>query len=127
MSKHVTVVNTDEGHVTVMTKSRWLAIIPIPHTSVVPESYSDLGRLGTFIRWLPSDAAALKAHHAAVVHLVEERGISGVARIAADEKAAARTAKTLGLTYQEMAEEVRNSRAPISDIDDVIRFVKKFM
>jgi hypothetical protein len=59
--------------------------------------------------------------------LVQERGISGVADIASSEKRTEQVAKAMGLTWRALAEEAAKSRAPIPDLDDVLKHVKRFM
>ena len=99
----------------------------MPYTSVVPHQPSDLGRLGTFIRWEPTAYENLKTCHDAVIHLVEERGISGVADIASSEKRNERVAKAMGLTWRALAAEAAKSREPIPDLDNVLKHAKRFM
>jgi len=127
VTKYSTTLETNEGQVHVVTRSKWLGILPMPYTSVVPHRTSDLGRLGTFIRWEPTSYAALKTCHDAVIHLVEERGILGVANIASDEKRNEQVAKTMGLTWRAFAAEVARSREPIPDLDNVLKHAKRFM
>ena len=126
MNKYFTTLEMEEGRVHIITKSRWLGIIPMPHTSVVPHQGSDLARLGTFILWEPTDSTDLKTLHEAVIRLVQERGISGVADIASSEKRTEQVAKAMGLTWRALAEEAAKSRAPIPDLDDVLKHVKRF-
>lgn len=126
MTKYFTTLDTEEGRIHIVTKSRWLGIFPMPHTSVVPHRGADLPQLGTFIQWEPSDSTSLRTHHDAVIRLVEERGISGVANIARDEKRTEQVAKTMGLTWRALADEAAKSRAPIPDLDDVLKHVKRF-
>lgn len=126
MTKYFTTLETEEGRVHVVTKSRWLGIFPMPHTSVIPHQGADLVQLGTFIRWKPSDSTALKTRHDAVIRLVQERGILGVADIARSEKKTEQVAKAMGLTWEALFEETAKSRAPIPDLDDVLKHVKRF-
>ena len=65
--------------------------------------------------------------HNAVVRLVDEVGISGLVEIANREKRTEQVAKTMGLSWHELAEEAANSRAAIPVLDDVLRHVKRFM
>lgn len=125
MAKYLTILQTEEGPVQVVTRSRWLYIFPMPYTSVVPHRAADLARFGTFIRWQSS--ASLKACHDAVIYLLQERGLSGVADVAAGEKRTARVAKAMGITYPELVDEAVRSREAIPDLDGVLKYVKKFM
>ncbi len=125
MSKYVLGCN-GRGLVHIRTRSRWLGIIPMPYTSVFPDRRSDLLRLGTFIRW-EKNSAPLLTLHKAVIRLVEERGVSGVADIARREKRTARVAKTMDISWRELSEEAAKSRARIPDIDDVLPHVKRFI
>ena len=127
MSEYFKELVTDEGKVHVITKSRWMGFVHMPHTSVVPYKSADLGRLGTFIRWDTKDPAMLGTLHDAVVRLVEEVGISGLVDIANREKKTEHVAKTMGLSWRELAEEAAKSRAEIPVLDDVLRHVERFM
>ena len=127
MSTYFKALDTDEGRVHVLTKSRWMGFIPMPHTSVVPHKTTNLAHLGTFIRWNTKDPAMLGTLHNAVVRLVDEVGISGLVEIANREKRTEQVAKTMGLSWHELAEEAANSRAAIPVLDDVLRHVKRFM
>jgi hypothetical protein len=127
MSKYFKALETTEGRVHVITKSRWMGVVPMPYTSVVPHKAGDLARLGTFIRWATKDPAMLSTLHDSVVRLVEEVGISGLVEIANNEKRTERVAKTMGLTWRDLAEEAAKSRASIPLLDDVLKHVKRFM
>ena len=124
MATYWTTLETDEGQVHVVSRSRWLYIFPMPYTSVVPHRTADLARFGTSIRW--QNGAALKTCHEAVISLVKERGLSGVASIAESEKNNARIAKELGMTYQELVDQAMRSRGPIPDLDNVLKYATKF-
>ncbi len=125
MPKLLTTIETNEGRVHVITRSRWLYVFPMPYTSVAPHRAADLACLGTFIRWQSS--APLATCHEAVIHLVKEIGISGVASMAANEKNNERVAKAAGLTYRELLEEAMKSREALPDLDGVLRYVKRFI
>lgn len=127
MSKYFKALDTDEGRVHVITKSRWMGFLPMPYTSVVPHKATDLSRLGTFIRWATKDPATLGTLHDAVVRLVEEVGVSGLADISNREKGTERVAKAMGLSWRDLAEEAAKSRAAIPVLDDVLKHVKRFM
>lgn len=127
MSEYFKALDTDEGRVHVLTKSRWMGLVPMPHTSVVPHKATDVGRLGTYIRWATKDPAMLSTLHDAVVRLVEEVGISGLFEIANREKQTERIAKSMGISWRELAEEAAKSRDVIPVLDDVLRHVERFM
>ncbi|HAF13839.1 MAG TPA: hypothetical protein DCK99_09110 [Blastocatellia bacterium] len=95
MSTYFNAIDTDEGPVHILTKSRWLGIFPNPHTSVMPHHATSLKRLGTVIRWTTSDAGLLATLHNATVRLVQELGISGLADVANSAKMSQRVWKTL--------------------------------
>lgn len=125
MTKYFTTLVTDEGRINVITRSKWMVIFPMPYTSVVPQRSGDLARFGTFIRW--QDGAALKERHEAVINLVKEIGLSGVASMAEREKNNARVAKEFGMTYQELVAQAMQSRKSIPDLDNVLKYAKRFM
>lgn len=127
MSTYFKALDTNEGGVHVLTKSRWMGFVPMPHTSVMPHKATDLAHLNTFIRWATKDPAMLGTLHNAVVRLVEEVGISGLAEIANREKNTERIAKTMGLSWRDLAEEAAKSRNAIPILDDVLKHVKRFM
>jgi hypothetical protein len=88
MSNYSTIAETVEGHAQIMTKSRWMYVVPMPHTSIMPYpcSASDLKRLGTFIKWTTDDPAVLAKLHDSIVSLVQEVGITGMVEIANNAK-----------------------------------------
>lgn len=96
MSTYFKVLDTNEGRVYVVTKTRWLHIFPIPHTSVMPHRASGLKHLGTFIKWMTDDPALLATLHDAIVRLVQDVGISGLVEIAQSAKMTERVWKAFG-------------------------------
>src|SRR6267154_776546 len=82
MSSYFKALDTNEGQVFVLTKTRWLFIFPMPHTSVTPRNGANLKSLGTLIKWTTNDSATLAKLHNAIIDLVQEVGISGLAEIA---------------------------------------------
>ena len=120
-------LQTDEGLVQIITRDRWLYIVPLCYTSVVPSTRGDLARLGTFIKWNTTDSAMLRSLHEAVIRLVDDVGISGLADIAAGEKRTHRTAKAMGISYRKLCDEAIKSRDPIPILDGVLKHVKNFM
>lgn len=81
MSAFFTAITTSEGLVHVVTKSRWLGVLSMPHTSVVPQAPADLKRLGSFIKWSTTDASVLGMLHDAIAALVKKTGASGLVEI----------------------------------------------
>jgi hypothetical protein len=81
MSKLSTIVDTSDGQAHVSTKSRWMGVIPMPHTGVLPYpcSAGEIKRVGTFIKWNTNDPATPANLHDAIVRLVQEIGASGLA------------------------------------------------
>lgn len=120
-------LETDEGLVHIITRNRWLYIFPLYYTSIVPNGRGDLAHKGTFIRWNTSEYTKLPSLHQAVIHLVEDIGISGVADMAVREKQTAHVAKAMGISYRELCYQAIKSRNPIPVLDDVLKHVKKFM
>jgi hypothetical protein len=100
-------VETSEGIVHVLTKTRYLWILPIPRTSVMPHSGSQLGRLGTMIKWITNDPATLHRLHSRVIELVREFGVSGIRDIANSARMSDRVAFPMP--------------------DDVLRYIKSFV
>jgi hypothetical protein len=127
MSSLVNILKTDEGLVHIITRTRWLYIFPLYYTSIVPNNLSDLRHRGVFIRWNTRQPAKLPSLHQAVIRLVEDIGVSGLADMAVVEKQTARVAKSMGISYRELCDEAIKSRDPIPVLDDVLRHVKNFM
>jgi hypothetical protein len=127
MSTYFKALDTNEGQFRVLTKTRWMGFVPMPHTSVTPHNAAHLGRLGTFIKWTTNNPAMLAKLHDAVVRLIEEVGISGLADIAARERQTNRVAKAMGISYRELCDEAIKSRGAIPALDDVLKHVKNFM
>jgi hypothetical protein len=127
MTTLVKTLQTDEGVIQIITRNRWLYIFPLCYTSIVPNSRGDLVGRGTFIRWNTTVSAMLPSLHEAVIRLVEDVGISGLANIAAGEKRTHRTAKSMGMSYRELCDEAIKSRDPIPVLDGVLKHVRNFM
>jgi len=127
MSTFFKALDTSEGQVHVLTKTRWLGFVPLPHTSVTPRSAGDLKRLGTFIKWTSNDHATLSTLHDAVVRLVEQIGISGLVEIGNSVKMTARVAKTLGGSWQDIIKQAAEDGAAFPVPHDVLQYIKGFM
>lgn len=130
MSTYFKALDTNEGQVCVLTKTRWMGFVPMPHTSVTPHSAADLTRLGVFIKWTTNDPPTLARLHDAILRLVEEVGISGLAVFANDMRVAQRTAKTFALEWHDvvnhMIEEMAQKGVAFPVPDDVLRYIKAF-
>jgi hypothetical protein len=127
MSTYFKALETSEGQVQVLTKTRWMGFIPMPHTSVVPHSAADLKRLGTFIKWTTNDPATLATLHDAIVRLVEQVGISGLVEIGNSVKMTAGIAKTFGGSWQDIVKQAAQDGVAFPVPDDVLRYMKGFM
>lgn len=66
MSTCFKALDTSEGQVFVLTKTRWMGFVPMPHTSVTPHSAANLTRLGVFIKWTTNDPPTLARLHDAI-------------------------------------------------------------
>jgi hypothetical protein len=100
MSAYFTAIDTNDGLIHVLTKDRWLAFVPMPHTSVVPSRAASLRGLGTLIKWSTGDTAELAALHEEIVDLVKQTGASGLADIRETVKMAARVAAMFHSQFQ---------------------------
>ena len=127
MSTFFKALDTSEGQVHVLTKTRWLGFVPMPHTSATPRSAGDLKRLGTFIKWTTGDSATLSTLHDGIVRLVEQVGISGLVEIGNSVKMTARVAKTLGGSWQDIIKQAAEDGAAFPVPDDVLQYIKGFM
>lgn len=127
MSTYFKAIDTNEGQVHVLTKTRWMGFVPMPHTSVMPHNATDLKRLGTFIKWTTKDPAMLATLHEAIVRLVEEVGISGLVEIANSARMTARVAKTFGGTWHDIVKQAAQDGVAFPVPDDVLRYIKGFM
>src|SRR6266481_1762549 len=124
MSTYFKALDTSEGQVHIITKTRWLGFVPMPHTSVVPHSAVDLKHLGTFIKWTTSDSATLATLHNGIVRLVEQVGISGLVEIANSAKMTQRVAKTFGGTWHDIVKQATRDGVPFPVSDDILRYMK---
>jgi len=130
MSTYFKALDTSEGQVCVLTKTRWMCFVPMPHTSVTPHSAADLTRLGVFIKWTTNDPPTLARLHDAILRLVEDVGISGLVVLANDMKAVQRAAKTSGLRWHDVVNHIIDEMAqegvafPVPG--DVLRYIKAF-
>jgi len=124
MSTYSKALDTGEGQVYVITKSRWMGFVPMPHTSVMPHSAADLKRLGTFIKWTTNDPATLAILHDAIIGLVEQVGISGLVEIRNSVKMTERVAKTFGGSWQDIVKQAAQEGVAFPVPGDVLRYMK---
>ncbi len=127
MSTYFKALDTSEGQVHVLTKTRWMGFVPMPHTSVTPLGTADLKRLGTFIKWTTNDPPTLATLHDAIVRLVEQVGIFGLVEIGNSVKMTERVAKTLGGSWHDIVKQAAQDGAAFPVPDDVLRYMKGFM
>ena len=127
MSTYFKALDASEGQVHILTKTRWMGFVPMPHTSVTPRSAADLKRLGTFIKWTTNDPATLATLHDAIVRLIEQVGISGLVEIGNSVKMTERVAKTFGRRWKDIVKQSAQDGVPFPVPDDVLRHMKGFM
>jgi len=127
MSTYFKAVDTSEGSVHVLTKTRWLGFIPMPHTSVMPQGAADLKRLGTFIKWTTRDATTLATLHEAIVRLVQQNGVSGLVEIGNSVKMTERVASTVGGDWRDIVKQAVRDGVAFPVPDEVLRYIKGFM
>jgi len=127
MSALFTAINTSEGLVHVVTKTRWLWVLPMPHTSVMPHGPADLKRLGSFIKWSTTDAAVLATLHNAIVALVKETGASGLFEIGNSVKMTERLAGAVGGDWHDIIKRASKDGVHLPIPDEVLMHVKNFM
>jgi hypothetical protein len=79
MASYSTIIDVKDGRAHVSTKSRWMFVLSMPHTGVLPHPCSavDVKRLGTVIKWTTDDPAVLKKMHEAIVRVVQDIGVGG--------------------------------------------------
>ena len=130
MSKFTTTVETAGGHAQIMTKSRWMGVVPMPHTGIMPypASAADL-KNGTLIKWTTSDTAVLQELHDSIVAVVQEVGIGGMMEIANSTKITGHIWKQFGGAGSGMPEMV--GMAADEGIDfplptNVLKYLKGF-
>ncbi len=127
MSTYFNALDTSEGVVHVLTKTRWMGFVPLPHTSVMPRSGAELKRLGTLIKWTTKDAATLATLHKSIISLVEQFGISGIREIADSARMTDRVAKTFGGRWQDVVKEAGREGVAFPVPDEVLGYIKGFM
>jgi hypothetical protein len=127
MSTYFEALDTSEGQVHVLTKTRWLGFVPMPHTSVTPRCTGDLKRMGTFIKWTTNDPTTLAALHDAIVRLVAQVGILGLAEIGESVRMTTRVAKAFGGNWHEIIKQAAQDGVPFPVSDDVLKYMKGVM
>lgn len=127
MSTYSTAVETSEGLVNVLTKSRWLAVVPMPHTSVMPQGPGDLKGLGSFIKWSTADSAMLSTLHEAIVKLVKEFGASGLVEVGNSIKTTAHLAGAIGADWHDVVKQATQDGIVFPIEDNVLAYVKNFL
>ncbi len=68
----LTKVQTQGGEVTVITKTRFLFLLSLARTSVMPARAGQLGRLGVQFHWTTSDPNSLERLHNLLVQTLQE-------------------------------------------------------
>jgi hypothetical protein len=127
MSTYFKALQTSEGQVHVLTKTRWMGFVPMPHTSVTPHGAADLRRLGTVIKWSTNEPATLATLHDAIVRLVEQVGILGLVEIGNSVKMTERAARAFGGRWHEIVKQAAQDGVAFPVPDDVPRYMKGFM
>jgi hypothetical protein len=127
MSTYFKALDTSEGVIHILTKTRWLGFVPMPHTSVAAHNAGDFKRLGTFIKWTTKDPATLATLHDGIIHLVEQFGISGLVEIANSAKMTERVAKTFGGSWHDVVKQAAQDGVAFPVPDDILRYMKGFM
>jgi len=120
-------VDISGGVAHILTKTRYLGVISMPRTSVMPHRGTELGRLGTTIKWTTKDAATLRTLHGRIVELVQQFGVSGIRETANSARMTDRVAKTFGGTWQHIVKQAAQEATPFPMPDDVLRYVKGFV
>jgi hypothetical protein len=96
----------------------------------MPRSGVDLKRLGTVIKWTTSNRALLATLHEAIVRLVQECGISGLAEIANSARMSERVWKTVGGAgsgLHEIVNQAAQDGVSFPVPEDVLKYIKGFM
>jgi hypothetical protein len=68
----LTTVETNEGTVMLLTKTRYLWFLKLPRTSVMPYSADKLASTGVQFQWTTSDAKTLETLHNLLVRVLRE-------------------------------------------------------
>src|SRR6185312_11203686 len=126
MSTYFTAVETSEGLVHVLTKTRWLTVFPMPNTSVMPNGADNLKCLGSFIKWSTGDSTMLARLHEAIVNVVKESGASGVVEIGNSIKMTERLARVVGADWHDIVKQASQDGTPFPVDDDVLAHIKNF-
>lgn len=129
-SKYFEVVDTNEGQVHVLTKTRWLYIFSMPHTSIMPHRGSALMPRGTLIKWTTNDPVLLGTLHDAIVRMVQEVSISGMVEIAQLAKVSERVWKTVGgpgSGLHEIVKQAAQDGVSFPVPEHILKYIKGFM
>src|SRR5689334_2679815 len=126
MSTFFTAISTSEGLVHVVTKTRWLGVLSMPHTSVTPQGTADLKHMGSFIKWSTTDSSVLSTMHEAIVALVNKTGTSGLAEIGNSVKMTERLACEVGADWHDIIKQASEDGVPLPIPDEVLMHVKSF-
>ncbi len=131
MKKLSTYTDTAEGQAHVFTKSKWMYLVSLPHTGVLPHpcSAADLKRLGTIIKWTTDDPSILAKLHEGIVSLVKEVGVSGLVEMAESAKMTERMGRAFGGgegNFREIVKMAAQDGVQFPMPDEVLQFVKGF-
>ncbi|MBZ5543623.1 MAG: hypothetical protein LAO07_08085 [Acidobacteriia bacterium] len=78
----LTRVQTREGEVVVMTKTRYLLVFSVPRTSIMPWQAEDIGRMGVQFHWATKDRNLLEQLHNQLVDVLREINLTDLRSIA---------------------------------------------
>jgi hypothetical protein len=78
----LTRVQTREGEVVVMTKTRYLLVFSVPRTSIMPWRVEQLGRSGVQFQWTTKDRNLLERLHGQVIEVLQEISLTELRGIA---------------------------------------------
>ncbi len=120
-------IYTTDGSGYVVTKTRYLGIISLPRTSVMPKKGTELGRLGTAIIWTTNDPVILQLLHSRIVDLACEHGVAGIREIANSARVSDRVAKTFGGSWRDVIAAAAQDGVAFPMPADVLQYIKRFV
>jgi len=123
------IVKSPEGFVHVITKSRSAALLPIPHTSIIPADSAAVKRFGIVIHWRTRDASTLGKMHEAVITMVESNSLVTLIEIINLAKAPPSALRKVGIEgtgLYAVAKDWQNHGVPFPFPSEVVQHVKGF-
>jgi hypothetical protein len=123
------IVESADGFVHVVTKSRSAGLLPDPHTSIIPANSAAVKSLGIVIHWRTREPSTLKKLHQAVIAMVEANSLITLVEIVNLAKCPPSALRKVGIEgagLYAVAKDWQNHDVPFPFPSEVVEHAKGF-